>query len=82
MRISEVRDVETWEAKQPTVTSVSSLQPNSLQWKAVSSRGYQRLKYLSNENFQGLSHVLCTLPFVSGSARANPCLKPQQWVNI
>lgn len=74
MRMSD-GDVETWEAKQPEVTLVSSLQPTSLQWKAVSSQDYVGLKDVSNAYFKVLSHVLCALPSVSGSATVRPLLE-------
>lgn len=84
MRISEVRDIETWEAKQPTVTSVRSLQPNNLQEGSFLSGLSEAQIFVEWKfgNFEGLSPGLCALLFLSGSVEQGPCSKPQQCVNI
>ena len=84
MRISEVRGIETWEAKQPTVTSVRSLQPSSLQEGSFLS-GLSEAQIVVEwkfGNFEGLSPGLCALLLVSGSVEQGPFAVAQRHSNV
>lgn len=84
MRISEVGDIETWEAKQPTVTSVRSLQPNSLQEGSFLSGLSEAQIFVEWKfgNFKGLSPGLCALLFVSGSVEQGPFAVARSHSNV